>query len=312
MKKAFTLIELIFSIIILAILSTGTLVAVKHLYVREAKSKAISDLSSDSQAISDQISALLYNRVPNATIGYKSSNGDFQSIYNIEDTQYNILEWIGTANESFKSGYYSGFIDMDASNKDINTTVSFELNKTGIDNILKAKFLGNNNIQNNGIDLIFAGSFDEGTSSSDFNNSFGWHNNEHNITYDINISDNNITFGTKGPNNIYEKYYFADSAYAVAMGSEINDSAICIKDLNISNINSTLFLFYNYRPWKNETFCADKQGVNKDGNVTILSTDARGFEAGLVDGNIYFNLTLQKVIRGSDNNVTISKQKVVF
>jgi prepilin-type N-terminal cleavage/methylation domain-containing protein len=313
-KKAFTLIEMIFTLIILSILSIGTFISIKHLYQRVAKSRAISDLSSNSQVIVDEISSLLYDRVPTSVIGYNPGSDNFKSIYQLQGN-FHILEWIGTATEALKKGDYSGFIDMDGSNKANNTVKSFGVNGSDINETLKNKFEGNNNIANAGVALIFSGAFDEGVIGSDFNNSFGWHGHNHNLVYDINITDNNISFGGVRPDEIYEKYYLVDSAYAIARGADINQNATCIKALKVrpEDINNTLFLFYNYRPWKDETFCADpNSGGSMEGNVTILSSEVSGFESGLINNSIYFELTLQRKIRGTDNNVTISKQKVVF
>lgn len=314
MKKAFTLIEAIITIVILGILSAGTFVALKHLYVRAARSKAFSDLSSDSQIVADQVSSLLYQRVPSSVIGYKN-DGTFGSIYNLGAT-YNIIEWIGLASEGLKAGYYSGFVDLNASDKQNLKVVSFDINTTGLNNILAKKFHAGSL---NDLALIFAGSFDDGSLSlaNDFNSSFGWHSatGNHHLVFDINLDANDIELIPDLSSTnivIYEKYYLADSAYAIARGKDIDLNATCIKDLNQSDVSNTLFLFYDYRPWKNQTFCADPNGNKQNGSVSILSKNVTGFQAGLINGNIKFSLTLEKEIRGSENNVSISKQKVVF
>ncbi|MFK5882465.1 MAG: type II secretion system protein [Sulfurospirillum sp.] len=305
--RAFTLIEIVVTIVILGILSAGTFVSLKHLYVKVAKSKALSDLSSDSQVVVDQISALLYDRVPSSVIGYKS-DGTFQSIYAL-GSPFNIIEWIGVASEAQKAGYYSGFVDLNRSDKITNTIYSPNIDASALNSVMINKF----NRTSGDLALIFAGTFDDGSLviSSDFNNSFGWHGNAHNKINDIaSIGSNTIAF-VSTPDEIYEKYYLIDSAYAIARGYDIDMNASCIKDLNKSDAN-TLFLFYNYRPWQGKTFCADPNGSAQDGNVTVLTYNAKGFEANLINDSIKFNLTLQKHIRGSDNNITISKQKVVF
>ncbi|MDX1810173.1 MAG: prepilin-type N-terminal cleavage/methylation domain-containing protein [Sulfurospirillaceae bacterium] len=314
MKKAFTLIEAIITIVIIGILSAGTFVAMKHLYVKAAKSKAFSDLSSDSQIIADQVSSLLYQRVPSSVIGYKS-DGTYGSIYNLGST-YNIIEWIGLSSEGLKAGYYSGFVDLNASNKNTLQIASYDINTTGLNNILAKKFTGGNL---NDLALVFAGSFDDGSLSlaNDFNNSFGWHSSgaHHHLVFDVTLNTNDITLIPDASSTnivIYEKYYLVDSAYAIARGKDIDLNATCITDLNQSDNSDTLFLFYDYRPWKNQTFCADPKGNGQSGSVSILSKHVTGFQAGLINGNLKFNLTLEKHIRGSDNNVSISKQKVVF
>lgn len=280
-KRAFTLIEMIISIVILGILSAGTFVSIKHLYLRVAKSKAMADLSLESQIIVDQISALLYDRIPISVVGYDENNNSI-SIYEIVDENLSVLEWWGVTSESLKRGYYSGFVDMDASDRDANLIKTYDINKTGIKTVLGNKF-DNNDITN--LALVFAGTFDNGVE-------------KYNIT---SIDTDSITLETT-PNEIYEKYYLADSAYAMARGEDIDFTC---KDVgNRNDNNNTLYLFYNYRPWKSQTFC--------DGNVTILTKEAKGFEVGLINDSIYFNLTLEREIKGSENNVTLSKQKVVF
>lgn len=137
--KAFTLIEMITSIVILGILSAGVFVSIKHLYLRAAKTKALSELSLDSQIILDQISSLLYDRVPSTVIGSNDSDvPDFQSIYNI-NTNFHILEWIGTASEALKAGTYSGFVDMDASDGN-NTITSYGIVADDLNTIEHNKF----------------------------------------------------------------------------------------------------------------------------------------------------------------------------
>ncbi len=306
-QKAFTLVEVIITIVILGILSAGTFVSLKHLYIKVAKSKAMSDLSSDAQIVVDQISSLLYDRVPSSTIGYKN-DGTFETIYNL-NLSFSVIEWIGIASEAQKAGYYSGFVDLNKSDKNTKTISSPDINVTALSNVMANKF----NATSSDLALVFAGAFDDGNLalSNDFNSSFGWHGNLHKKIEDIaSISGNTITFATT-PDEIYEKYYLVDTAYAIARGADIDLNATCIKDLNKSDSN-TLFLFYNYRPWKGKTFCADPNGSNQDGNVTVLTYNAKGFQASLLNDSLRFSLTLQKHIRGSDNNVTISKQKVVF
>ncbi len=311
MKRAFTLIEIIVTLLIMGILSAGILVSIKHLYIRAAKSDAISRLSMDSQVVLDSLSSLLYDRVPSTLIGYNPSTGKFQSIYQIDKT-FRVLEWVGVAKESYNRRFYSGFTDLDKSDKDSNTLVSFDINSSGLNDTLVRKF-GGGSISNSDIALIFAGSFDDGVlvASLDFNDSFGWHGNQSKLIYKISsINDNNITLNTK-PQEVYEKYYLVDSAYAVARGEDVNISACSGIDKSLVD-KDTLLLFYNFRPWKGETFCGDINGADKEGNVTILLKNATGFEAGIMNENIYFNLTLSKEIKGSQNSVTMSKQKVVF
>ena len=221
------------------------------------------------------------------------------------------------ANEAFINGNYSGFADMATLSINDSNFSSQGTNGSTLQTTTQNKFNTSNDIySNNLINLIFAGSFDRATSdTNDYNSSFGWHDNSSNDSYDINIaSDENITVtdATK-PKFIYEKYFLVDSAYAIARGADIKQDAPCIDALHVKSkdMNNTLFLFSNYRPWKGKTFCADKNGNNQEGNASILMQDINGFNFQEIDYTIRINLDINKTIRGS-SPIHFSKMKVVF
>ncbi len=91
---------------------------------------------------------------------------------------------------------------------------------------------------------------------------------------------------------------------------------MCITALNLpttSDVNNTLLLFYDYRPWKDEeSFCADNAAANRVGKVTILATQVNAFRAQTINGTIHLSIDMNHTVRGSNNPVRLSKQKVVF
>ncbi len=291
------------TIVIMGILAAGAYISVSKLFYKSSKTKAISDLSLESTLVSTQITGLLKNRVPSTVIGYDSTNANFESIYTITSS-YPILEWIGVDYEGLKNGDYSGFIDFDKCDKNQNLiySPSSDVNATS-----RA--------------LIFAGAFDEGSivyDEADFNTSFGWHSNSANKIFDLNETTSSGTdiYLLNKPEVIYEKYSLVKSAFAIARYNDIKSDASCINDLNLSNNigERTLFLFYDFKPWKGESFCADPNSLSQSGKVTILSNETSGFEVDFINENLQFNLSLSRTIRkpGKDLNITISKQKVVF
>jgi len=304
-KKAFTLLEMIFVIVISATLAMGSFKAMQMLYLKSAKAKSITDMTLRSQIVLDQLGVMLYNRVPNSVIGYTSGD-KCEAITELTQSRP-ILEWLGTKDDELLQRKYDGFIDLGGSDKDTDF-----LDATDI----------NGSLASNDINLIFAGAFDEGAeeSSSACKGAFGWHGNDSNLSFDVDISDNNITITdtVEDPEYIYEKYYLTDTAYAVARGEDLDQSdleANCDggnyvfpSDINFTN---TLFLFYHYQPFKGETFCGDSTGT-RDGNVSILATDVIAFEAMSVNDVIKINLDMNRTIRGSKSVVHISKQKVIF
>ena len=304
-KKAFTLIEMIFVILISALLAIGSFKAMKMLYLRSAKAKAITDMTLRSQIVLDQIGVMLYNRVPNSVIGY-TNGGSCEAISDLSASRP-ILEWLATKDDELLQREYDGFIDMGGSDKNSDFLDATDINAS---------------LDSDDINLVFAGAFDEGAEESTkaCEGAFGWHGNDSNLSFDIDIADNNITIkdNVKDPEYIYEKYYLTDNAYAIARGADLQQSDLesnCDSGNYIfpSDINftTTLFLFYDYQPFKSETFCGDSNG-SQEGNVSILATDIHSFEAIYINNAIRINLDMNKTIRGSKSVVHISKQKVIL
>jgi len=302
-KRAFTLLEMIFVVVISAILAIGSFKAFEALYIRSARAKAITDMTLRSQIILDQIGVLLYNRIPNSVIGYTPS-GACEAITELTASRP-ILEWLGTMDDELLNREYDGFVDMGESNK-------------------TSDILSVPNISTNfsDVNLIFAGAFDEGAeeTSKACGGAFGWHGNDSNLSYDISIDSANkeVTLTDDDdhqPDYIYEKFYLTKTAYAIARGADLTQSDVennCNYDMtNLRDFNTTLFLFYNYQPFAGKTFCGDSGG-NRDGNVSILAEDISSFEAIYVNDSIRINIDMNKTIRGSDSGVHIYKQKVIF
>ena len=325
-KNSFTLIEVIFVIVILGLISVGSFKAIEMLYQRYYQVNIITKFTILSQTLLDEVSTILYYRTPLTAIGYSPSDGDFKRLDDIDKDKYSVFEWISEAYDAKKHfgmmgiNYgYTGFIDMEASNRDTLTLVTKDFNITDVNKTLNAVF-NNNQDLNKTIAVIFAGNLDKGETDSDYNNSFGWHGFKHKKVFLINRlkqvgADANFTMTNdiKG-NKIYAKYYAATTAWAIARGEDINKSATCLNGLNVDD--NSLLLFFNYRPWQNQTFCADPHIDNsetKEGNVSILSRDVTSFRVKAVDYHIELKVQFQRPIyRGSDTNITITKQKVTF
>ncbi|SFV68945.1 hypothetical protein MNB_SM-6-1080 [hydrothermal vent metagenome] len=314
MRRAATLIELIFVLVIISFLAAATFKGMQAIKIRSYKAKETTKLSLESQIVVNQISNYLQNRVPSTVIGYDPASGNFEYIGDLTSSKP-VLEWFGRANEAFIDGNYSGFADMATLNS--NTFKSQKSDGNELNQTTQKKFHISDNIYNNKVvNLIFAGSFDRAASDlNDYNNSFGWHGNASNNSFDFSMADDgNITINTsEDPKFIYEKYFIVDTAYAIARGEDIKQDADCISKLTIhpKDINNTLFLFSNYRPWRGETFCADPNGNDQEGNVSILMQNITGFSFEEMDYTIRIMLDINKSIRGG-SDIHFSKMKVMF
>lgn len=312
MRRGVTLIELIFTLVIASILTMGTATVLNDMGSRVQKAKQLTNLSLDTQSALDQISNLLYFRVPNSPIGYNPPNPppNYEPLANLTGPAP-ILEWFGTFNEGAMLSSLYPFVDLNASDFATSQLLSPQSNFVTINTQINQKFDGGG-LNNSAI--IFAGSFDYGTG---LNSNFGWHGSNSNNIYDIANGTNNnqlqITDATQ-PEFIYEKFYLIDTAYAIARGEDINTGANCITNLNVPprDINNALFLFYNYHPWSNQTFCADPNGTGQSGNASVLTFNISSFTAQNIDFTIRLSIEAMQTVRGSDQNISISKQKVIL
>lgn len=308
MRKGATLIELIFTLVIASILTMGTASILNDMGSRVQKAKQLTNLSLDTQSALDQISNLLYFRVPNSPIGYNPPN--YEPLANLTG-QAPILEWFGTFNEGVMLGSLYSFIDLNASNFTTSQLVSPKSNFATTNTQINQKFDGGG-LGNSAI--IFAGSFDYGTGVS---SNFGWHGSNSDNAYDVanGINDDQLQIAdATQPEFIYEKFYLIDTAYAIARGEDIDTSANCITNLNVpsSDMNNALFLFYDYHPWGSETFCADPNGTGQSGKASVLAFNISSFSAQNIDFTIRLSVEATQTVRGSDDNISISKQKVIL
>lgn len=314
-RRAFTLIELILVLVILSFLTVGGFLIIEKILKRNYIAKTASKFEFASQEVLDQVSEVIYYRVPLSAIGYNPSNHDFKRLDEIqEDENYSVVEWISDFYDGKKERNLSGFVDLYASSKPNLYTLDF--NDTFLNSVLGNK--GEVNITE-ACGLIFAGSFDRGDESAivDYNNSFGWHGHKAkyvfpilSIKHDGNYTVLELNTTDKNSNRIYEKFYLADTAYAIALKKDLNSSAWNCTDLAWNNLDDNdLLFFYNYRPWDGGTFCGDDNGT-PEGNVTLLGTNVVAFKVRSVNTHLELKITMFK--SRADINVSISKQKVAF
>lgn len=330
MRKGMTLIEIIFTLVISSILVIGTSMMLKNLSTSAQRAKQLTNLSLDTQSALDQIAALLYFRVPNSVIAYSSAFGMHWNIKQVGNSidgasgRARVLEWYGTFQEATLNNFISSFIDMEDSNFTARRLRSPNSNFNQANTLLSQK-LPSRGLSDTA--LVFSGGLDMGsgafqTGSSGSRTSFGWHGDGREDIFGISaFSANTISIaGANQPTYIYEKYYIVDTAYAVARGMDVNLNSPCIVNsiepnrLNLTNDErrNLLFLFYDYRPWNGETFCADTSGSTRRGRVALLSTHIDGFRVDYVNFTIRITLDAKERLRGSDEIVHVSKQKVVF
>lgn len=120
MKSAFTLIELVFVIVVLGIISMFGADLYTKIYRSYVHVRAVNQLENRTQNALILITNRLENRIKSSTIGREIGDSDdtknFVPISDLNDPKYDVLEWVGQSVETrninnIKPGW-SGFMSM--------------------------------------------------------------------------------------------------------------------------------------------------------------------------------------------------------
>jgi prepilin-type N-terminal cleavage/methylation domain-containing protein len=296
MKKAFTLIELVMVIVVLGIIaSIGAEIIVK-LYENYIRTKTINALESQTEVALEQIAKRFQYRIKDSTIARKS--GAILPISSTTlDNTYKIIEWIGYNNESFlgtpRPGW-SGLIDMNDTNTSsaLNTLKTPDSNLSYAQNIMSALTYGHIDLTTGKeAALVFKTSWNM--------TDFGWGANNVNTdsTATLKVIKNTDEIlsisGDTIPNEIYEQYYLADSAYAL------------VPEYTTDNTDFNLTLRYNYAPWLGENYTnGDSSVIVEHANLFHFRQDQTLLRVKLCihDGNT----------TGFGERIIVCKEKVVY
>jgi hypothetical protein len=255
-RFAFTMIELIFVIVIMGIIGKFGLEFLAQAYKGFLYTNVNHQLQSKSESAVEIIAKRLQYRIKDSVIARKgalgTSKGKPVALGSASGDDYIILEWVSADNEGFRgseqnstSPNWSGIIDLDGSSA---TLLSSPGTDTSVENDLIKDFSEDNSSTIADAALYFVGS------NSDAESDYGW---DGNITY-MNaqrgamhpikdVAGNKAAYtNADGTSNfqgvdIYEYYKLARTAYAVVM-----------EDYNTTTHTGTLKLYYNYQPWKDK------------------------------------------------------------
>jgi len=263
-RFAFTMIELIFVIVIMGIIGKFGVEFLAQAYSSYMYEKINHTLQTNSAMAVEQIAKRLEYRIKDSVIARIDTNTTVVPISDASGTNYKVLEWIGYDNEGFRGitkPYWSGIIDLDDTNATILT--SPDTNTTAEDILIHA--LSNNNTSITDAALYFVGA------NSDVKVDYGWDGNltkinaqqgaMHPITTVAGRIDRfQSSTGTNFSNvDIYEYYQLAWTAYAVVM-----------EDYNTTTHKGTLRLYWDYQPWLGENIANAANSATLMENVSTF------------------------------------------
>jgi len=269
-RFAFTMIELIFVIVIMGIIGKFGVEFLAQAYNSYMYEKINHTLQSNSAMAVEQIAKRLEFRIKDSVIARINTTSSPVAISEASGQNYKVLEWIGYDNEGFRgvtTPFWSGIIDLDNSNAAVLTSPSTD---TDTENNLIVALSANNATLANAA-LYFVGS------NSDVKTDYGWDGNltkidaqqgaMHPIQAVAGTTDQfESSTGTDFINvEIYEYYQLAWTAYAIVMENYDDDTHM-----------GTLTLYWGYQPWLGENIADATQSATLMENVSTFQFKAIG------------------------------------
>ncbi len=303
-KHGFTMLELIFVIIILGIVaSIGSQIVVK-VYESYIVQRALYRTSTKTELAATQLANRLAYSMPNLVIGKKADNVTFLAIEDIPigATDYLTLEWIGYDADSFgavtattnagKRPVWSGYCDVNASSKDQISTPGSRLTElNGIIGNLSPLGKGIGNAA-----IIFPGAtaYKVGFNADT--------NNTHSVSGQSADDTLNLDVVAGSSREIKEHYKLAWSAYAVV---PVPVTGVNLTDRGFKSTDTIwdLTFRYDYQPWDGDTF-ANGQSAILIRNVSVFKFTGSG-------NTIRFKICQREYI-GEEYSINTCKEKAVI
>jgi len=313
-RGAFTLIEMVFVIVILGIVGMIGSDIIAKMYQGYLKSQIVNKLQQQTELVLDIISSRLKYRIKSSVIGRDSNSTNpnylkYKALYddNISSISPDMIEWYGYDNESLRgdvNGSYSypgwsGLVDVNSTKTYSSNGASGQIYMPGSKLTFTKKvinFLSNNKVDNvNNKAILLSKCYHDSNMSI-----YGWdiptlgaNTFDNNATIKVSINGNDKLFSISdiGKRDFCEQYYLVWSAYAlVPEGDNTNDFNLTLR--------------YNYQPWNGENY-------KDDANSTVLAEHVSTFRAMQVGNSVRVKICI------TDGNITgtpygFCKEKAIY
>ncbi|WP_457745018.1 protein containing prepilin-type N- cleavage/methylation domain protein, partial [Sulfurimonas sp.] len=259
MKKhaAFTMIELIFVIIIMGIIGKFGVEFLAQAYESFIFSKTNNELQSSSEIAVETIASRLQYRIKDSVIARKTTVSTPVAIADATGSTYKVLEWIGSDEDGFRGSSdnnvtpylpnWSGILDLNAGNKD--TLVSPQTDTAEVNGMISDLSSTTHGVKDAA--LYFVGG------NTNIQTGYGWNGaltNQQGAMHPIKAvvghpneftSSNGVDFSGI---DVYEYYKLAWTAYAIVYEAGTNGKGL-------------LRLYYDFQPWNGGTIANAKSTV---------------------------------------------------
>ncbi len=293
--NAFTMIELIFVIIIMAFIGTYGVEFMASAYRGFVDATVYNRMQAQSEAAVTQIASRLQYRIRDSVIVRQAVGGVFNSLPNAAPTD-RVLEWVGYDIDGWRGTWngaaamnlpnWSGFIDVDAG-----TAAGLVTPNSNLGNINQTIGALSNGGTVNSAAIFFIGA------NTNLNN-YGWAAggvaNQSGTAHPVAMTGNDQLLPRPALGvdfsgvDVYEYYQLAWSAYAIVHNTVTNQ----------------LLLRYNYQPWNN----------NFNATQTVLMENVDQFRFQARGEMIWIQVCTkdQNFQNTDDGNYSVCKEKVIF
>lgn len=302
MKKAFTLIELIFVIVLLSIISMFGADLYVKIYNSYTNNRATSDLEGETERTLNIITSLLRDRVKQTVIGRATDNGEhpdgvFVYLDQVQE-EHDVLEWIGKSTETQYIGSTKGLLGW--SGFDIKMAVpsgDFVIQSPGSSLKDANNILTSLNAGTKSFGIIFT---DDRRPDA---NSFGYDHKTYNHTNigTVSITGNDTMQISGLTSKNKNRYFLVHTAYAIEPVLDNNAANVSVSVDGGKKIKSNtynLLLYYNFQPWENENY--------RKGNSVVLAKNVTMFRFTYNNNSVAVKLCMR------DNNRNFDAEKLDF
>lgn len=308
-RNAFTMLELIFVIVIMGIIGKYGTEFLMQSYNSFIYSKINNTLQSDSEITLEFIASRLQYRIKDSVIARTDKTTAFTALANASGETFKVLEWVSADIENFRGTTkpnWSGIIDIDHTNATANVLVSPDTNTSAINVTINTLSHERSTIDDAA--LFFIGA------NTDING-YGWDGNaltdQTDVMHPINDIAGNLTQFAPAVGNftgidVYEYYKLAWTANAIMM-----------EDFNNTTKMGNLEFYFNYQPWNGDKFYDNNPKIKHFTLMENVST----FQAMALGSIIKIQVcTKSMIVNGVDEDddndtqggYSLCKEKTIF
>ena len=352
MKRGFTLIELVFVIVVLGIISMFGADLYTKIYKSYVHVRAVNQLEARTQNAMMLITNRLEDRIKSSTIGRDLVVNDFVPISDLTDPRFDILEWIGqsveTRNINQRNPGWSGFMSMsqlrdstwtaDADNAGYiaDTRAAFNMVSLGSDFPQVARIVQNlratayNTPSNNTQVAVIFRAVTNDASPTSVGIGFGydravWADGRNRVLIAVGTPSNAGSGSIQGetiainqypfnPNNANSQEFSEQYYIAHSAYAIVPDQVVTYTKDNAGNLskNFNLLLKYNYRPWS--TVAGDAHSYDT-ASSSLLAEDVSLFRFKDDNGAVALKLCMRDDGRNFDPaelDLNVCKAQVVY